>query len=280
MNALIGLTSLLMGMGASASQSDVRNIRTGFEIPSAGYCDQPYVVITADGGWLCTMTTGPGLEGEGGQHVVSTTSRDYGKTWTPLVDIEPAGELEASWAMPLSTPGGRVYAFYVYNGDRIHTLGEREHIRADTLGWYCYRYTDDGGKTWSERRYRLPMRVTTVDRSNDWGGEVQIFWGIGKPITFNGSAMLAFTKIGKYMLEESEGWFFRSDNVLSESDPEKHEWELVPEGDHGLRNPEFGSIQSEQNIVPMNDGGIYCMYRTTTGYPCHAYSRDGGRSWT
>ena len=266
--------------GGPRLMRDWRNIRTGCEISSEGYCDQPYIVITKDGNWLCTMTTGADREGQGDQHVVSTISADHGKTWTPPVDIEPADGPEASWVMPLMTPSGRVYAFYTYNGDNIRSLGEQDNIRADTLGWYCYRYSDDNGQTWSADRYRLPLRVTAVDRGNDWHGEVQIFWGIGKPITFNGRAMFAFTKIGKYMLDESEGWFFRSDNILTESDPAKIQWELLPEGDHGLRNAEFGSIQSEQNIVPMRDGGVYCMYRTTTGYPCHAYSRDGGRTWT
>lgn len=259
---------------------DWRDIRNGDEIPSEGYCDQPYVVVAKDGNWLCTMTTGPGEEGEGGQHVVSTISRDHGKTWSSHVDIEAGDGPEASWAMPLATPSGRVYAFYVYNGGNVHTLGEREGIRADTLGWYCYRYTDDRGLTWSRERYRLPMRLTDVDRGNDWQGEVQIFWGIGKPIAFGESAMFAFTKIGRYMLEESEGWFFRSDNVLSEEDPDKIAWELLPEGGRGLRNPAFGSIQSEQNLIPLDGGGLYCMYRTTTGHPCHAYSRDGGRTWS
>ncbi len=265
---------------APALDRDWRNIRTGHEIPSEGYCDQPYVVLTQEGHWLCTMTTGPGEEGAGGQHVVSTLSTDQGRTWTPLVPIEPGTGPEASWAMPLVTDFGRVYAFYSYNGDQVRTLGDQENIRADMLGWYCYRYSDDSGSTWSSDRYRLPMRVTNADRSNDWTGEEQIFWGIGKPIRLGGSAMLAFTKIGRYMLDDSEGWFFRSPNILTERDVTKLEWEMLPDGDAGLRSPDLGSIQSEQNIVPLNDGGLYCMYRTITGHPAHAYSRDGGRTWS
>ena len=102
---------------------DPRDICAGWEIPSEGYCDQPYVVQTDDGAWLCTMTTGPGREGQRGQHVVSTRSTDQGKTWAPLVDIEPSGEREASWIVPLRVPGGRVYGFYTYNGDNVHQLG-------------------------------------------------------------------------------------------------------------------------------------------------------------
>ncbi|MBI4323817.1 MAG: exo-alpha-sialidase, partial [Chloroflexi bacterium] len=49
---------------------------------------------------------------------------------------------------------------------------------------------------------------------------------------------------------------------------------------HGLRAPEFGSIQEEHNLVALSDGTLFCIYRTTMGHPCQAYSRDGGRTWT
>ncbi len=263
--------------GAPAIVSDPRNIRAGHVIPDEGYCDQPYVVITREGHWLCTMTTGPGREGDKGQHVVATLSTDQGRTWSKRVDIEPSGPCEASWVVPLVVTSGRIYAFYTYNGDRVGELrGKR--IRADTLGWYAYRYSDDSGKTWSER-HRLPLRITACDRTNDWQGKVQLFWGIDKPEVAGSAVYFAFTKLGRYMLEQGEGWVFRSDNVLVERDPARLRWELLPEGELGIRAPEFGSIQEEHNLVPLHNGGLLCVYRTTLGHPCQAYSRDGGRTW-
>jgi hypothetical protein len=82
------------------------------------------------------------------------------------------------------------------------------------------------------------------------------------------------------MLEDGEGWFFRSDNILTERDADRIEWQMLPDGEHGLRADEFGSTQEEHNLVDLPDGSLYCVYRTTTGYPCHAYSRDGGHTWT
>ncbi len=258
---------------------DPRNLRTGLRIPDEGYCDQPYTVITADGNWLCTMTTGPGREGDRGQHVVATISDDHGATWSEPVDVEPSDGPEASWIMPLVTPGGRVYGFYTYNGDDVRTWNGKP-IRTDTVGWYCYKYSDDHGRTWSERRYRLPSPLAPVDRNNTFGGEHQIFWGIGKPITHGGTAWFAFSRCGALVVDKSEGWFYRSDNVLTEPDPEKVEWQLLPDGDRGLRDPEYGEVHAEQNLVALDDGSLYCMYRTVTGYPFHAYSRDGGHTWT
>ena len=59
---------------------DLRDIENGWKIPSEGYCDQPYIVKTDDYAWLCTMTTGKGVEGEGGQHIISMRSIGCGKT--------------------------------------------------------------------------------------------------------------------------------------------------------------------------------------------------------
>ncbi|HOX39268.1 MAG TPA: exo-alpha-sialidase [Candidatus Brocadiia bacterium] len=261
-------------------RQDQRNIRAGMEIPNEGYCDQPYIVRTRDGAWLCALTTGKGLEGQTGQHVVATISPDKGKTWSDLIDIEPASGPEASWVVPLVTPSGRIYAFYSYNGDNVRTLNGKK-IRADMMGWHCFKYSDDNGRTWSPERYRLPMRVTNCDRGNDWRGEVQIFWGIDKPKVFGDAVFLSFTKLGRYILDQGEGWLFMSDNILSESDPAAIRWEMLPVGEKGLRADVFGSVQEEHNTVPLNDGkSLYCVYRTTTGHPCHSYSRDRGRTWT
>lgn len=265
---------------AQSLDPDFRDRTEGLPIFQNGYVDQPYVVVLDDGSWLCVFTTNAGKEGSGGQHIVSTISRDQGKTWTATLRIEEPTDESASWAMPFKTAYGRVYVFYSYNGDKIHSLNGKMNIREDVIGWYCYKFTDDGGRTWS-KRHRLPVRMTAADLNNDWSGKVQIFWGIGKPIDLGRRGMMfAFTKLGRYMLEDGEGWFIRCDNIHRERDPEKLRWVNLPEGEHGLRSPDFGSIQEEQNIVELSNGTLYCFYRTTMGHPAESYSKDGGRSWT
>ena len=274
------LTALLIVTVATvAAQTafalDMRDIATGQAIPDEGYCDQPYVVITNDGNWLCLLTTAGGHEGAANSHVVSTISSDQGRTWSKLVELEPVNGPPSVYSLPVVARSGRVYAFYDYNGDNFVCPG-----RSDCVGWFVYKYSDDNGRTWSPQRYRLPMRMTAVDRTNTFKGKVQIFWGIGKPITLDDTMIFAFSKCGKYVIDRSEGWFYRSDNILTENDPAKIEWQLLPDGDVGLKNPDLGEIQAEQNVVPMNDGSIYCMYRTAGNHPCHAYSRDRGHTWT
>jgi len=257
------------------------DIATGREIPSEGYCDQPYVVKLADGTWLCTMTTGRGREGEGGQHVVSTRSSDQGRTWGELVDIEPADGPEASWVMPLVTPRGRIYAFYTYNAADLRTVTGGGK-RVDTLGEYALKYSDDGGRTWSDERWFIPVRETDIDRRNPYEGAVRFFWGVGKPIVHDGAVYLGFSKVGRFgegFIAESEAWFLRSDNILVDDDPAKIRWQTLPTGERGLRSPE-GPIAEEANLTVLSDGSLFCTYRTVAGHPCHAYSRDEGRTWT
>ncbi len=280
---------LLRAVPAQSAEppADWRDIRTGSAIPKEGYVDQPYVVVTRDRKWLCVLTTGSGVEGEPGQHIVATISGDQGKTWSSLIDIEPASGPEASWVMPLITPSGRVYVFYTYNRDNLRRVEGCDSPslarRVDTLGQYAFKYSDDNGRTWSAERYYMPMRLMRIDRENLYGGRVLFFWGVGKPIIDRGTVWFGFAKVGKWgnpgAMVESQGCFMRSDNILTEPDPTRIRWELLPDGDEGLRAPK-GPVSDEANPVALSDGSLYATYRTIDGYNCHAYSRDGGHTWT
>ena len=269
---------LLCGAGMAAP--DPRNFANGNRIPVEGYCDQPRIVITRDGTWVCVLTTGSGVEGTPGQHVVATASEDKGRTWSALTDIEPPDKDHTSaYALALITPQDRIYALYDYNGNGIRTKPDGKPIRDDMQGWFCYRFSDDKGKSWS-KRHRLPMRLTAADRNNEWQGKLQMFWAIGTPALFDGKAIFGFSKLGKYILENGEGWFYRSDNILSEKDPDKLDWQLLPDGDNGVRHPDFGSVQEEFDVVHLEKEDLMCVYRTTQGHAGSAYSRDGGHTWT
>jgi hypothetical protein len=67
-------------------QKDPRNILSGTTISaSAGYQDQPQIVITKNGTWNAVITSNSGHEGQSSQSVVSTTSTNHGVSWSPLV---------------------------------------------------------------------------------------------------------------------------------------------------------------------------------------------------
>ena len=282
--------ALLLILG-TAGAADWRNIRTGREIPTENYADQPYVVQTDDGAWLCILTTGVGHEGAQGQHVVTLRSADQGRTWSALVDVEPADGPEASYAVLLKAPMGRIYAFYNHNTDNLRRVKADTSAyksgyttRVDTQGYYVFKYSDDHGRTWSPQRYPIPVREFEIDRENPYSGAVRFFWNVGKPFIDAGVACVPLHKVGRFgagFLARTEGVLLASDTLLTESDPSKAIWQTLPDGDIGLRAPAGGGpIAEEQNVSVLSDGSFFCVYRTVAGHPVCTYSRDKGHTWS
>ena len=276
---------------------DRRNIKTGWEIPTETYSDQPYIVRTDDGAWLCVVTTGAGREGQPGQHVVTMRSTDRGQTWAKPVAVEPADGPEASYAVLLKAPGGRIYCFYNHNTDNLRAVkadnppyADGLCQRVDSRGYFVFKYSDDHGRTWSAERYPIPIREMDIDRRNAYGGKIQLLWNVGKPFIggaehrHNGAAYVSVHKVGGFgegFFTRSEGVLLKSTNLLTERDPARITWETLPDGDYGLRTPPgSGPIAEEQSYVVLSDGSFYCVYRTIDGHPACACSRDVGHSWS
>ena len=270
---------------------DNRHIASGFEIPTERYSDQPYVVKTDDGAWLCTLTTGGGVEGAAGQHVIATRSIDQGRTWSAPVDVEPADGPEASYAAPLKVPSGRIYLFYNHNtDDRRYVIADDppykdgKCFRVDSQGYFVFKYSDDHGRSWSAKRHNVPVREMAIDRENPYVGEIRYFWNVGKPFILEGAAYISLHKVGGLghgFFTRSEGVLLRSENIMTQSDPESIVWETLPDGDAGLRAPPGGGpIAEEHSYVVLSDNSIYSVYRTIDGHPAFAYSRDDGWTWT
>jgi hypothetical protein len=182
-----------------------------------------------------------------------------------------------------------VYAFYNHNTDNVRWAKSDPEVfedgkcpRVDSLGHFVYRYSDDNGLTWSDPRREVPVREMEIDRENPYGGELRYFWTVGRCIAVDGAGYVPLHKVGalgRGFFTRSEGVFIKSDNILTERDPDKLNWETVPDGDAGLRSV-AGPVAEEHSITYLSDGSLYSVYRTIEGYPCHAYSRDGGHTWT
>ncbi|WP_138475567.1 LamG-like jellyroll fold domain-containing protein [Dyadobacter bucti] len=260
--------------------SDPRCIENGYPLPTEHYADQPYVIVCNDGSWLCTMTTSSGTEYAYMNHIVATKSYDQGKTWTALSDVETSGVPQSSWAVPLKTPSGRVYVFYNYNQNRHPGLA------GVMSGPFMFKYSDDNGKTWSEKRYEVPMRKTQIDRDNFSKGRYNFFWSIDKPDVTDKAAYITFSKIlltnpeGKGFASRGEGYIMKSSNILTVINPDDIKWDMLPEADTGINNPAFGKVQEEHNSVILGNGNIYTVYRTEEGFPAYAVSRDGGKTFS
>ncbi len=267
---------------------DPRHASNGSKIPTESYSDQPYIVRTDDGAWLCCVTTGPGEEGARGQHVATLRSADCGRTWSAPVCVEDMDSPENSYAVMLKAPSGRVFIFYNHNTDNVREVlchdGKGSYPRVDSLGHYVLKYSDDGGRSWSPRRYDIPVREFQCDRDNVYGGKLRFFWNVGRPFALDGAAHLSLHKVGRMgvgFFAQSQGVLLRSPNLLTEADPAQATWETLPDGEVGLRTPPGGGpVSEEQSYSVLSDGSIYCVYRCTDGHPVCTYSRDGGHTWS
>ncbi len=269
---------------------DWRNIKNGFEIPAGRYCDQPYLVKTDDGAWICSLTTGEGDEGQEGQHVKILRSPDMGKTWRHVCRMEKNGAPENSYSVLLKTEFGRIYCFYNYNADNIREVKANDPPyeggicrRVDSLGSYVFRYSDDNGFTWSDKRKEVPVRKFKIDLENPYGGSILFFWNVGKPFVHENKAYLSIHKVGELgegFFVKSEGVLVKSDNIMTERDVDKLNFETLPAGDEGIRGPKGGGLVSEEHsYAVLEDGTFFTVFRTIDGRPAYSYSRDGGYSW-
>lgn len=270
--------------------ADARNIATGSVIPDESYSDQPYVVKTDDGAWLCVLTTGTGHEGASGQHVIAQRSFDQGKTWIDKADVEPADGPEASYAVLLKAPSGRIFVFYNHNTDNLRVVkGDdppyKDGVvkRVDSQGYFVFKYSDDNGKTWSKQRYTISVREFEIDRKNPYGGKIRYFWNVGKAFDYKGIACVPLIKVrgfGDGFFTSNEGVLLQSPDLFTLKDPAKAKWNTLPDGEVGLRTPPGGGpIAAEQSFAVLSDGSLFCVYRTIDGYPAYTYSRDGGHTW-
>ena len=210
-----------------------------------GYSDQPQVVFFNDSYWLCVLTASSGHEGQRSQIAASTISRDKGRSWSAPVSIEPlpptGNRLAASWVNPLLV-GTRLYVFYTFNLQNTTQFPDMHGIsNSNLLGGQFYRYSDDAGVSWSERR-EVPIRSTQIDRQNPWNGSILQGWSVGKPfISRDNVAYLQYTKIGcppsqaydcDLIVNYDEAWLFASKD-LAQGAARPH-FETLPEGDVGL----------------------------------------------
>jgi hypothetical protein len=239
------------------------------------------------------MTTGEGREGASGQFVITQRSTDKGESWTDEARMEEKGAPENSWGVLLKGPSGRVFCFYVFNSENHRKIladpGSESYpdgycYRVDSIGDYVFRYSDDHGKSWSEKRYTVPVREFEIDRNNPSGGSIRYFWNVGKPFVDEDTAYIPLHKVGGFgagFFTSSEGALAVSTNLLNLDDPAGAAWQTYPDGDRGIRAPEgHGRVAEEHSFSVLSDGTFFVVYRTISGYPACSYSRDKGRTWS
>ncbi len=127
-----------------------------------------------------------------GNTFIPMRTSDRGETWQDVVALKPANGPEASYSALFNAPFGRIYSFCTHNTGTIRNLVVDDehrlvHRRLDLIGHFVFRFSGDHGRTWSEKRYNVPIRTFEIDRSKPMGDEVLFFWNVGRALVRDGS---------------------------------------------------------------------------------------------
>lgn len=267
---------------AAAAYEDPRDIMQAVIMLNDGYTDQPYCAVNDRSNppeWSCVVT-GHLTHGEtgGGQHVMSVVSTNHGQSWEGPFTVErgvgdgPEGLPNAYGnillAPTLNDGKGRLFTIYNLNSHNFTNVTGRD----DELGNFFMRYSDTGGRSWSQSRFLVPYRSTWIDHSNTFRGRVRIMWTVDQIKVRDGVVYFAFTKIGRYVQNPPEEIFILSSpNLLTEPETSKVTWRLLPNGDHGIAAPVIWNpnttVMEEGHVLPLQlSHGFYAMARTQRGY--------------
>lgn len=280
---------------------DSRNVLNGLVMANmdTGYADQPMIQVRDDGSFLMSVTHNPSQEGGAGEAVYTAISADKGKTWTtakPVCSSCGSEQYAYSTIMKSNAVANRYFVLYVRNFQNVTTYpdGKTPLPREDMMGGFFMRVSNDGGETWSDRSWQIPVNVTKIDRMNQWNGEVQLMWLVDKGFQRGDAGFVAFTKIGHYAVDPpTSGWLLYSPNVGSATDVDSIVWKVLPDDDDGIRsytdsdvargcglngNGTAACISSESHVLPLDDHAksLYVVFRTDAGFMGASRSNDGG----
>ncbi|MCF7688134.1 MAG: glycoside hydrolase [Cephaloticoccus sp.] len=261
------------------------------------------VVILSDGTWLCTWSQGSS-EGAVDERIVCATSSNLGLTWSAARQITAsAPTVRRSYGCPFVVPGtGRLYLF-LHEGYREGAITVcNPEIDAGNL---AYLWSDDNGTTWSEiTLIRIPDRDISA-----FPDKIHAHLNHPPQIMPGGQVVLPFTQGMRngavrrfWQLGCCEASLLWCENLLTETDPSKLRFSLLPPGSRGIRanimshgdNPavlrlaaaygghpeEIAANAQELTVVPLSDGRWFGVVRTYLGSPGYTVSSDEGRTWT
>jgi len=249
-------------------------------------CNQQVVgIVTKAGSYLVTWTMAS-EESKPDQRVAISRSTDRGRNWSAAQIIagdsgKHPGAASYSWLFQVPRTG-RIYCFYLKNDPTVIT------VRRDITGWLRWQYSDDDGVTWHRTKAQFDMgrgEWTSDDR-----GVPTSFIGIYAPHTTSwGDVLFSFARYGlkekgdrKYGSWMTEVYFMRLDNILTESDPERLTFTILPDTPRGLRIKRSNGMYwgNEPSWIELSDGRLLTAIRTRNDAVYYALSSDRGKTWT
>lgn len=262
------------------------------------------VVILADGTWFVTWSQGS-FEGAVDERIVCAKSTDLGRTWSePVAITSSTPTVRRSYGCPFAVPGSERLYLFLHEGRRDG--GHISHCGPDIdAGHFAHLWSDDQGATWSAI---TPIAIPDRDISA-FPDKIHAHLNHPPQVMPGGQVVLPFTQglrngaVRRFWqlccCETSLLW---CENLLTEPDPAKLRFSLLPPGTRGMRvsimshggNPavrrlaaafgghheEIASNAQELTVVPLADGRWLGVVRTYLGSPGYTISHDEGRTWT
>ncbi len=259
--------------------------------------NQHFIVIATPADTFLAIWTQSSSEADPDQRVVSARSTDEGQTWTDPIEIAGPGPTDAgmgiaSWGFPIVAPDipesgrHRIYCFYNKN------VGI-DDSRGDTTGEMRCRFSDDDGRSWSDREIQYDIKSAAISHPKP---DVPESWIVYQQPTVlaDGSVLAPYTHWasnqfdvdldGSAMFDRhSEVRFLRFEDIREEPDPASLTVTTWPHGEHGLQVPHPDrpgiSVVQEPAARYLPDGRLLCAMRTLQGELYFALSEDDGRTW-
>lgn len=280
------------------------NIRTDIDPALAPLCknESNCTLFFSDGTWLTTWSQGS-FEHALDEGIVFATSTDMGRTWTaPRRIIGSNPDERLAYGAPFLVPGSeRVYLFFFAGDQRVQWSGPEYDS-----GNFWFVYSDDRGETWSERRLiALPDRdiSTFTGRCHGWINHSPKHFPTGEvllPVSMYPSTWPKRQRA--WMTLPAEVSVICCDNLLTETDPDKLTFTLLPKGPRGIRadvraqwdNPALTRLLAcfdgvpyeaaynfqEMTLLALSDGRWVGVGRTFLGSPGYTVSEDRGETWS
>ena len=252
--------------------------------------NEHFLVFDGPDGSLMAVWTQSTREGMPDQRIVFSRSRNEGVTWdSPRVIAgvaPPAKGPMASWAFPMVSHGGRIYALY------SKQIGIND-IFKHTTGLMAGIYSDDAGRTWSDEQL-IPTRRSKWDNPASSVPANWIVWQKPERLSegkyFSGltrwvsPAVAHPPPVKHWSAKESVVEFIRFENIDHHPEPKDIQIQWFAQDDEALQvgypgHPEVSVIQ-EPSIVRLPDGRLFTAMLTPRGNPYYSVSDDAGRTWS
>ena len=170
------------------------------------YLGQPDMVMLDDNRTLITVYP----VGHGHGKLVMKVSEDAGETWTEKTDIP------SSWTKSLETP--TIYKLHLDNGTTrlmlitgLPNWGNGETDANGHIGGWNTSYSDDGGKTWHEKKkdgttnYTIVAMASLIQLKDKNGNNIQKWMGVYHDVNYvNYKTYLTFDESGNEQWSDPE----------------------------------------------------------------------------